>query len=308
MSLPSPDMPSSRAELTAALADLASRYAPVDGEHPMAAIPALHFLRYSTPGKEQAAFAKASLIFAAQGAKTVFAGKAAYHYDTEHCLLTSIDMPVTGRVEQASRERPYLCFYLEIDLRQVAELVAAHQLPPPDAPQHGVGISAGELPLDVLEAAYRLAKLLDTPKHIPVLAPLIEREILYRLLMSSQGLRLRQALVAESRTFKVSRAVEWIKAHYDAPLRIEELVRHANMSVSSLHQHFKQATGLSPLQYQKRLRLFAARSMMLKQTRDVAVVAGAVGYDNLSQFHREYKRLFGFPPLQDANRLRGEST
>ncbi|WP_059412790.1 AraC family transcriptional regulator [Cupriavidus basilensis] len=304
---PTPPLPMTRAGITAALAAIAGRFTPIDGEHQMAAIPSLRFFRYSAPSKEEASFSKVALIFAAQGAKTVIAGDASYHYDTEHYLLTSIDMPVIGKVEQASREHPYLCFNFEIDLRQVADLVAAHELPPPDESSTGLGISAGELSLDLLEAAYRLTRLLDTPKHIPVLAPLIEQEIIYRLLMSSQGLRLRQALVADSRAFKITRAVEWIKAHYEMPMRIDELARHVNMSVSSLHQHFKDATGLSPLQYQKRLRLFEARRLLLKRASDVGIVASAVGYDNLSQFHREYKRLFGAPPIQDAVRLRTDS-
>ncbi|MEL1265124.1 AraC family transcriptional regulator [Pseudoxanthomonas putridarboris] len=292
--------------LSRELAAIVGRFTPIDGEHPTA-IPSLTFHRYSAPSKEESAFTKVALIFAAQGAKIVTAGNASYNYDTKHCLVTSVDMPVIGRVTQASPEKPYLCFAFEIDMRQVADIVASRDLPPPDEAPTGLGISLSKLSEDLLEAAYRLARLLDTPKHIPTLAPLIEQEILYRLLMSSQGMRLRHALVADSRAFKVSKAVEWIKGHYDAPMRIEELASHVNMSVSSLHQHFKDATALSPLQYQKRLRLLEARRLLIKRASDVGVVASAVGYDNLSQFHREYKRLFGAPPIQDAVRLRADS-
>lgn len=282
------------------------RFSPIDGEHPVA-IPSLTFWRYSAPSQAESAFSKVALIFAAQGAKTVTAGNTSYDYDSERCLVTSIDLPVIGRVTKASPEKPYLCFSFEIDMEKVAHLVATRDLPPPDEAPLGLGISVGELSLDLLQAAYRLAKLLDTPKHIPVLAPLIEQEIIYRILMSSQGMRLRHALVADSRAFKVAKAVEWIKAHYDATIRIDDLAGHVNMSVSSFHQHFKDATALSPLQYQKRLRLFEARRLLLKRANDVGLVASMVGYDNPSQFHREYKRLFGSPPMQDAMRLRAES-
>ncbi|NPT38266.1 AraC family transcriptional regulator [Paraburkholderia xenovorans] len=305
MNLPGYRTPShpSQEVLSAELAGIVGRFAPIDGEH-ATAIPSLTFHRYSAPSREESAFTKVALIFAAQGAKTVTAGNASYNYDTKHCLVTSIDMPVIGRVTQASPEKPYLCFAFEIDMQQVADIVASRELPPPDEAPIDVGISLSKLPEDLLEAAYRLARLLETPKHIPTLAPLIEQEILYRLLMSGQGVRLRHALVADSRAFKITRAVEWIKEHYDAPMRIDELASHVNMSVSSLHQHFKDATALSPLQYQKRLRLLEARRLLIKRASDVGVVASTVGYDNLSQFHREYKRLFGAPPIQDAVRLR----
>ncbi len=287
------------------LAAVVGRFTPIDGEHRVA-IPSLTFYRYSAPSKEESTLSKVALIFAAQGAKTVTAGDASYNYDTENCLVTSIDMPIIGRVTEASRDKPYLCFNFQIDTKQVADLIASRDLPPPDETPVGLGISVGKLSRDLLEAAYRLARLLDTPKHIPVLAPLIEQEIIYRLLMSGQGMRLRHALVADSRAFKVAKAVEWIKAHYDSPIRIDDLASHVNMSVSSLYQHFKEATAVSPLQYQKRLRLLEARCLLLKRASDVGVVASAVGYDNLSQFHHEYKRLFGAPPVQDAHRLRAD--
>lgn len=299
------DRPSQEA-ISRHLAGIVGRFTPIDGEH-RTAIPSLTFHRYSAPSKEESAFTKIALIFAAQGAKTVTAGDASYSYDTKHCLVTSIDMPVIGRVTQASTDMPYLCFAYEIDMQKVADLVAVRDLPPPDETPTGLGISLSKLPTELLDAAYRLASLLETPKHIPALAPLIEQEILYRLLMSSQGMRLRHALVADSRAFKVSKAVEWIKEHYDGPIRIDDLAKHVNMSISSLHQHFKDATALSPLQYQKRLRLLEARRLLIQRASDVGVVASTVGYDNLSQFHREYKRQFGASPIQDAVRLRADS-
>ncbi|WP_300732845.1 AraC family transcriptional regulator [Pseudomonas sp.] len=301
-----PPNPASPDALSNDLATLIARFAPIDGIH-HTAIASLTFHRFSTPAKEESAFTKVALIFAAQGAKTVTVGDASYSYDTKHCLVTSLDMPVIGRVTQASPEAPYLCFAMEIDMQKVADIVASHDLPPPDEPPAGLGISLSPLPAELLEATWRLARLLNTPKHIPTLAPLIEQEILYRLLMSSQGMRLRHTLVADSRAFKVSKAVEWIKTHYAGPISIDALASHVNMSVSSLHQHFKEATAMSPLQYQKRLRLLEARRLLIKRPGDLGVVASAVGYENLSQFHREYKRLFGAPPIQDAARLRSDS-
>ena len=298
---PAPERGSALAEL----ARIVERFSPIDGEH-RTAIEPLTFHRYSAPSAGEYTFSKVALIFAAQGAKQITAGHQSYRYDTAHCLVVSIDLPIVGRVIEASRERPYLCFALELDIALATDLVVSRDLPPPDAAPAGPGISAGALPPALLDAACRLARLLDTPRDIPTLAPLIQQEIIYRVLTSSQGARLRDALVADSRTSRIGRAVEWVKAHYAAPLRLDVLASHVNMSVSSLHRHFKDSTSLSPLQYQKRLRLFEARRRLMQGATDLGVVAAAVGYDSLSQFHREYKRLFGAPPMQDAVRLRTE--
>ncbi|RWR02334.1 AraC family transcriptional regulator [[Pantoea] beijingensis] len=300
----STEMPS-RETLTNELTSIIKRFSPIEGEHKVA-IPSLTFYRISSPSVEEAALSKVALIFAAQGSKTIKAGEEYYDYDSRRCLVTSVDMPVSGRVVEATPEKPYLCFSFEIDMKLVADLVSSKEFPKPDESSAGLGISTGELSLELLEATCRLTRLLLTPKHIPVLAPLIEQEIIYRILMSSQGARLRQSLVKDSSSYKITKAIGWLKEHYNEPIRIDILARHVNMSTSSLYQHFREATALSPLQYQKRLRLMEARSRLLERASDVGIVASAVGYEHISQFHREYKKLFGAPPVQDARRLRND--
>ncbi|MFK3707377.1 AraC family transcriptional regulator [Raoultella sp. BIGb0138] len=292
-----------RETLTQELISIIKRFSPIDGEHKVA-IPSLTFFRFSSPSKEESTLSKVALIFAAQGSKTIKAGEECYDYDSRRCLVTSVDMPISGRVIEASQDKPYLCFSFEIDMTVAANLVSAKEFPVPDEPSAGPGVSTGDLSIDLLEATCRLARLLLTPKHIPMLAPLIEQEIIYRILMSNQGMRLRHSMVRDSSSYKITQAVNWLKEHFNEPVRIEALARHVNMSTSSLYQHFKEVTSLSPLQYQKRLRLMAARARLLERASDVALVASAVGYDNISQFHREYKKLFGAPPVQDAKRLR----
>ncbi|KAF1008895.1 MAG: HTH-type transcriptional activator RhaS [Luteibacter sp.] len=297
---------SHRDTLRSSLAALVSRFTPVDGEYPMPGMPSLTFYRISRPSEQSKDMSKVALIVAVQGSKTITAGDISFDYNPEHYLLSSISMPLAGSVREASREIPYLSLVLELDPKRVADLLASNTLPPPDEAPSSLGIGRGRVTLELLEAIWRLVKLLDTPKHIPSLAPLAEQEVIYRLLMGAQGARLRQSLIADSRSFKISRAVEWIKAHYAEPIRIDDLARHVSMSLSSLHEHFKDTTTLSPLQYQKRLRLFEARKLLVKRGNDVQVVASEVGYENPSQFHREYKRLFGATPAQDMIRLRAE--
>ncbi|WPU21927.1 AraC family transcriptional regulator [Cedecea neteri] len=299
----SPPKLQSREALTEELTSIIKRFSPIDGEHKVA-IPSLSFFRFSSPSKEESTLSKVALIFAAQGSKTIKAGEEYYDYDSRRCLVTSVDMPISGRVVEASQDKPYLCFTFEIDMKMAANLASAKEFPVPDEPSAGPGISTGELSIELLEATCRLARLLLTPKHIPMLAPLIEQEIIYRILMSNQGVRLRQSMIRDSSSYKITKAINWLKAHFNEPIRIDALAKHVNMSTSSLYQHFKDATSLSPLQYQKRLRLMEARARLLERASDVTLVASAVGYDHISQFHREYKKLFGAPPVQDAKRLR----
>ena len=285
------------------LAALVSRFAPTDGAH-QTAIPSLAFYRYSTPVDLGCGVASPALVFAAQGAKRVVVGGQAYDYDHLHCLVTSVDLPMTSRVTRASSDAPYLCVKLALDPQCIAELATQVRLPEPGAASAGEGIAVGSLSAPVFDAALRLARLLDTPNDIPVLAPLIVKELLYRLMTSEQGKRLRHIAVNGSPTNRIARAIEWIQNHYTEVLRMEMLAQHVNMSVSSLHHHFKNVTTLSPLQYQKQLRLQEARRMLLGQNGDVGSVAIRVGYDSPSQFSREYSRLFGAPPLRDVAQLR----
>ncbi|MBK5047889.1 AraC family transcriptional regulator [Paraburkholderia domus] len=305
MKLHSPRLDSSVARETARceLAALISRFAPADGAY-QTAIPSLTLYRCSQPVDLGCGVTSSAFVFAAQGAKRVMVAGQAYDYDHLHCLVTSVDLPMMSQVTRASPDAPYLCVKLTLDPQRIVELATQLRLPEPDAASAGEGIAVGSLSAPVFDAALRLVRLLDTPGDIPVLAPLIEKELLYRLMTSEQGKRLRHVAVNGSQTYRIVRAIEWIQNHYTELLRMETLAQAVNMSVSSLHHHFKNVTTLTPLQYQKQLRLHEARRLLLRQSGDVGSVAIRVGYDSPSQFSREYSRLFGAPPLRDVAQLR----
>ncbi|WP_321819793.1 MULTISPECIES: AraC family transcriptional regulator [unclassified Burkholderia] len=297
------DIAASRESGRRELASLIGRFAPTDGSH-ATAVPALMLHRHAHPVDLGCGVSRAALVIAAQGAKRVIVAGQAYEYDTRNCLITSIDLPILSRVTQASPDAPYLCLSLTLDLQRIVELAAEMRLPEPDAGPEGEGIALAELTPPLLDAALRLLRLLDTPADIPVIAPLIEKELLYRLMTSGQGTRLRHMAVASSQTHRIARAIEWIRDHYAEPMRVDTLAQAVNMSVSSLHHHVKHVTTLSPLQYQKQLRLHEARRLLLRQGGDVGSVAATVGYESASQFSREYSRLFGAPPMRDVVHLR----
>ncbi|WP_459618237.1 AraC family transcriptional regulator [Bordetella sp. 2513F-2] len=288
----------------AALAALLSRHAPQDGLH-TTAVPGMQFYRWSKPTETFFSVYRPSLAILAQGAKRVELGDEVYQYNTADYLLTSVDLPVASRVTLASSGTPYLCFSLDLDTRRIAELIS--QLGPPraEAPlADRRGLATARLERGLLQAVLRLAELLDTPADIPILAPLIEREIHYRLLTGPLGPRLRHIVLQGGPSHQISRAIEWLKQHYAQPLRIDHLAQLVNMSPSSLHHHFKSVTAMSPLQYQKQLRLHEARRLMLAEMLDAGAAAHRVGYESASQFSREYSRLYGAPPLRDVSRLR----
>ncbi len=284
-----------------ALAAAIDAHAPTDGEH-TTAIPGLSLLRYSSDVAPGCAVHKASLVVAAQGAKRVVLAGQAYEYGHTHGLITSLDLPLIARVTAATPDMPYLCAVYALDLPRIAELLADLRVPAPRAA--GTAISVCMLSASLFDVLLRLVRLLDTPVDIPFLAPVIERELLYRLLMGEQGQRLRHLTIADSQSYKIAQAIAWLKVHYTEPLRIEDLARHVHMSVSSLHHHFKAITSLSPLRYQKQLRLHEARRLIVTHDVDVTTAATAVGYGSLSQFSREYSRLFGTSPVRDAARVR----
>jgi AraC-like DNA-binding protein len=296
------DMAASREPARRELAALIGRFAPVDGEH-RTAIPSLSFYKCSKPVDLGCSITHAAFVLAAQGAKRVMVAGHAYEYDDQHCLIASVDLPMLSRVTKASPDAPYLCVKLALDPQRIVELAAEMRLPESGAMPEGEGIAVAELTPPVLDATLRLARLLDTPADIPIVAPLVEKELLYRLMTSEHGTRLRHMAVAGSQTNRIARAIEWLRDHYAEPMRIETLAQVVNMSVSSLHHHFKNVTTLSPLQYQKQLRLHEARRLLLGHAGDVASVAARVGYESASQFSREYSRLFGAPPLRDVVQL-----
>ena len=238
----------------------------------------------------------------AQGAKQVVLGDDIYRYSGADYLLTSIDLPVTTQIVEASEEKPYLSVTFGIDTTRVASLLAHAGGGVPASTARGMTVSS--VTPDLEDAAIRLLRLLDRPEDIPALLPLIEQEIIYRLLTGPQSARLRQMAVTESQSHQISRACVWLKEHYALPLKIEDLASRVSMSVSSLHHHFKAITAMSPMQYQKQLRLQEARRLMLEDMLDAGSAGHQVGYESQSQFSREYARQFGEPPLRDVGRVR----
>lgn len=272
-------------------------------------IPNLMFFRRERPMPPSICLVEPSIILVAQGEKQMLVGGDAFPYDIHHFLVTSLDLPANSQVIAASAEEPCLGLALKLDLRVMAELIAQGGLPLPveRSNDKAIGIGLGAVTPVLLESFKRLLDLLDDPGSIPVLAPLIEREIHYRLLRSDQAARLWQIASVGSQGHRIAKAIDWLKVNYTRTLRIEDLAAHVQMSTSSLHQHFRQLTAMSPLQYQKWLRLSEARRLMLNEDLDAASAAFEVGYESPSQFSREYARLFGAPPKRDVEGLRSSA-
>ncbi|WP_156902046.1 AraC family transcriptional regulator [Azohydromonas australica] len=290
--------------LRAELATRIERHTGFDGVH-STAIPRLTLVRVSTAQHPVHSVYEPAFCVLAQGAKRVLLGDEVYVYDGSHYLVASQDLPVAGHVVDASPETPYLGLKLDLDAKDIASLaldLGRDGRLPSRSPQRG--IFTGELTAALLEPVLRLIKLLDSPRDISTLAPLVLREILYRLLSSEEGWRIAQLAVVDGHSQRVARAIDWLRQRFHEQLRVEELAREAHMSVSSLHHHFKAVTAMSPLQYQKQLRLQEARQVMLSENIDAATAGHRVGYESPSQFSREYSRFFGAPPARDIKRLR----
>jgi AraC-like DNA-binding protein len=274
------------------------------GDHIETAIPGLALWRREEPTQPVSGMYEPSICLVAQGAKRVLLGDDTYVYDAHHFLITSVDLPTVWQILEASREKPCLGLVLKLDQREISQLMVDSHLPPPRAQQSSRGMATGEVTLSLLTAFQRLLDLLAEPKDIPILAPIIQREISYRLLVGDQGARLRQMASAGSQSHQITRAIDWLKGNFTLPLRIDDLALQVNMSTSTFHHHFRALTAMSPLQYQKWLRLNEARRLMLTERLDAASAAFQVGYESSSQFSREYSRLFGAPPLRDITNLR----
>mgnify|MGYP003605782355 CR=1 FL=1 len=274
------------------------------GETKTTAVSGLSIFRWDQPTEPVSGLYEPSVCMVMQGAKRVTLGEDTYVYDAEHYLITSIHLPATYQVLKASPAKPFLGLSLALDLQEVSQLMANSPLPPPRSQQSGRGMGTGNVTPELLDAVHRLVALLETEPDIPILAPLIQREILYRLLTGELGPRLRQIAVAGSQSRQIGRAIQWLKGNFTEPLHIERLASQAGMSVSTFHHHFRSMTALSPLQSQKQLRLQDARRLMLAERLDAASAGFQVGYESPSQFSREYSRLFGAPPLRDIARLR----
>jgi len=268
------------------------------------AIPGLTLARRDGPSQPTSIMYEPRVCVIAQGAKRVMLGEDTYVYDPHHFLIASVDLPTMVQVIKASREKPYLGLILKLDQREISQLMVDSHLPQPRPQQSSRGMATGEVTLSLLTAFQRLIDLLDEPKDIPILAPIIQREIFYRLLVGDQGARLRQMAAAGSQSRQIARAIDWLRSNFTRPLRIDDLATHVNMSTSTFHHHFRALTAMSPLQYQKWLRLNEARRLMLADRLDATTVAFQVGYESPSQFSREYSRLFGAPPLRDVAHLR----
>ena len=275
-----------------------------NGELFTTAIPGLSLFRRDEPTGPISGMYEPSICLVAQGAKRVLLGDDTFVYDTRHYLITSVHLPTVVQIIEASREKPYLGLKLKLDQREMSQLMADSNLPPPRTQQSNRGMATGEVTLPLLTAFQRLIDLLAEQQDIPILAPVIQREIIYRLLVGDQGERLRQIASAGSQSHQIARAIDWLKGNFTQPLRIDDLAAQASMSSSTFHHHFRSMTALSPLQFQKQLRLQEARRLMLSEHLDAANAAFQVGYESPSQFSREYNRLFGAPPLRDITNLR----
>ncbi len=274
------------------------------GDQHTTAVPGLSLFRRIEPTEPITGMYEPSICLIAQGAKRVLLGDDTYVYDAHHYLITSVHLPTVVQVIEASREKPYLGLRLMLDQREISQLMADSNLPLPRTQQSSRGMATGEVTLPLVTAVQRLIDLLEAEQDIPILAPVIQREIFYRLLVGDQGARLRQIASAGSQSHQIARAIDWLKGNFSQPLRIDDLAAQVRMSISTFHHHFRSMTALSPLQYQKQLRLQEARRLMLAERMDAATAAFQVGYESPSQFSREYNRLFGAPPLRDIANLR----
>jgi AraC-like DNA-binding protein len=263
----------------------------------------VHLFRASQPTKLHS-ISIPSFCVIAQGSKEVFLANEHYQYDPAHYLLYTAELPILTQITDASPDRPYLSMRLDLDSALVGSVVAEAGRPAPRRHANVRAINVSPLDDDLLDAVVRLARLLASPSEARFLAPLVTREIIYRLLKGEQSDRLRHLAAAGGNTQRIGRAIERFRAEFDQPLHIDDVAQELGMSVSSFHHHFKAVTAMSPLQFQKQLRLQEARRLMLGERLDAASAGYRVGYDDASHFNREYKRLFGSPPLRDVERLR----
>lgn len=289
------------------LASLIRAYAPHDGRFELR-IPGVHASRVSRTNTELVhAMARPALCIVAQGAKSVLLGQEVYEYDASRMLMFSVDLPVAGQVTRASPSEPYLGFKLDLDPQKIAELVLkVHPHGLPRVPESR-GVCVSPVNMGIVNAATRLLELMAQPGDAELLAPLVVEEILIRLLRSPIGVRVAQIGLVESSVHGLAKALSWLRANFSQAMKVEELAKLAHMSVSSFHQHFKAVTSMSPLQFQKALRLQEARRLMLSLMVDAGTASWRVGYQSASQFSREYGRFFGRAPTKDIARLREHS-
>jgi AraC-like DNA-binding protein len=297
---------SAEARLSPLLDDLGRRISNILGSagESSTAFPGLSLYRCTSPTMPNACTYEPSLLLIPQGKKRVDLGKTHYTFGQSHFLLTSVQLPVISRVVSASGELPYLAFFLKLDISTVRDVLNTDAVSvsksSPEMRAMGLGLATPEL----VRSCSRIMELLEAPQDIPFLGNLLQREVIYRLLQGTQGERLRAIAAVGGHVQRTGKAVAWLSANYEKPLRVEELAKLAGMGLSTLHSHFRELTGMSPLQYQKQLRLRRARQRLLMEEIDAATAAFEVGYESPSQFNREYRRFFGQPPIRDIKALR----
>ena len=288
------------------LADLATQIGKVMGKatQVVTPVPGLTLYRNTVPTAPNPCSYEPSLLITPQGQKHVDLGKESYVFGETRFLLTSIELPIVSRVCSASVERPYLAFFLKLDMGMVRDVLHSEEVSIP-APSVGTrGMVLGEATVGLIAPCCRMVQLLDTPQDVPFFAKLLQREIIYRLLQGTQGDRLRSVSTPADQNHRTAKAVNWLRENYEKTLNVDDLASMTGMSRSTLHHHFRSLTAMSPLQFQKQLRLHAARQKMLTGELDAASAAFDVGYESPSQFNREYKRFFGQPPIRDIQALR----
>ncbi|GGA54361.1 AraC family transcriptional regulator [Pelagibacterium lentulum] len=285
------------------LADCIAQHAREDGFH-STALPHVRLARSAAPTLPMPAAYTPSLCLIAQGEKEAQLGSHRLSYAPGQYLLAAVDLPVMGSVTKASRQAPYYCLILDLDRAAVADLVATDPAPGTDRPPPAFGLIVAPAHPELVDAACRLLALLDDEKDATALAPLIEREILWRLLRSPAGPILRHIAATDSHAARIERAISWLREHFAKTVSVDYLAALAGMSPSAFHEHFKAVTGLSPLRYRSQLRLQEARRLMLSEGLEAAHAGFEVGYNSPSQFSREYNQAFGLPPVRDITRLR----
>ena len=284
------------------LVERVARAIPEDGI--LEVFPGLLLGRSSKPTEPLHSVFKPAFCVIAQGSKQVLLGEDVFRYDPGHYLISTVDLPIVSQVVEASRERPYFSFRLNLDASLVASVMMEPGIETKKGDASVKAMDVSSIDANLLDAVVRLARLLDTSDEIQVLAPLIIREIVYRLLKGEQGARLGHLLASAGDTRRISKAIGHLRENFDQPLRIDDIARELGMSVSGFHHHFKSVTAMSPLQFQKQIRLQEARRLMLGEDLDAASAGFRVGYEDPSYFSREYKKLFGAPPQRDIAKLR----
>lgn len=268
------------------------------------AIPGVHLSHWKSPTPPTSYTHKSSICLIAQGKKRVLLGEESFVYDANHFLISSVDLPIIANIMEASEDSPYLGLVMELDLQEISQLITEGELSFNASNEAQKGIAVGELSEPLLNAFIRLVALQDDPASIKILAPVIKREIFYRLLTSEQGARLNQIVTTGSQSHQIAKAIDWLKHNFVKPLSVGELAAYTGMSKSSFYTHFRAMTSMTPLQFQKKLRLSEARRLMLTENLDAMATTFRVGYESPSQFSREYSRLFGAPPSKDIKALR----